>query len=131
MGKDGGKVVKTNKERKRYSVHAALDPKHIAVVMDHHERIGRKFDANEIGHALRDAAIAFLASYTGTFKYLVDMKAKQEVYGRLFASQYAAVCNCLVAEITHELQHAVRDEKQHERRAMINGRIAARKGGKA
>lgn len=95
----------------RYSIHKAVDPKHIAAVMEHSERINRKFDENEIGHTLRDAAIAYLQSYQGTFPFMRTMQAKYRQYGRLYAGQYAKVLNCFVKDVTTELQQAVREVK--------------------
>jgi hypothetical protein len=83
----------------------------IATVMEHRERIGRKLDSNEIGHVFSAIAERYVRGYRGTFGYMLDMQGRLEQYGRLFASQSAGVLNCLVADVTHELQQAVRQER--------------------
>jgi hypothetical protein len=98
----------------KYSVHEAMSQIDIALVMDHREKIGRKFDAPEIGHVFRDIAERFVRGYRGDFPYMLDMQQRLEQYGKLFASQSAGVLNCLVAQATRELQQAVRQEKQKQ-----------------
>jgi hypothetical protein len=98
----------------KYSVHEAMSQIDIALVMDHREKIGRKFDAPEIGHTFEDIAKRFVRGYRGDFPYMLDMQGRLQQYGKLFASQSAGVLNCMVAQVTRELQQAVRQEKHKQ-----------------
>lgn len=106
----------------RYSVRETMDARDIAVVIDSHERLNRKFDSGEIGHELMDIALRFLTSYQGNFAWMHQMKARHAQYGKLFTSQAAGVLNTMVHEIEHELQDAVRQHKkfsgQHTKRVI-------------
>lgn len=103
-----------------YSIHASMDGRDIAVVMDRRERMGRKFDGNEIGHELMEIALRFLLSYQGDFAWMHQMQARHAQYGRLLSSQAAGVLNSMVSEIEHELKHAVRQEKKGGKRKTVS-----------
>lgn len=111
-----------------YTVHGAMSPVDIAIVMDHREKIGRKLDGNEIGHVLREISYRFLRGYTGDFPYLLNMKQRLDQYGRLFASQSAGTLNCLCAIATKEIQQSVRQHAKDQKSTGKTKRLSVQLG---
>lgn len=85
-----------------YSVLESLIPQDVAEVVAHRERIGRKFDANEIGHSLRDVAERFTLSYRGDFEYMYSLQNDLNEYGRLTAAQSAGALNVMYRQVLQE-----------------------------
>jgi len=59
-----------------------------------------KFVDEDVTSALREAGLAFLATYDGTFNYLVDLKTKNP--GKLSVGQVRGILNCIRAEVLRE-----------------------------
>jgi len=59
-----------------------------------------KFVDEDVTDSLREAGLAFLTAYDGTFNYLVDLKTKNPA--NLSVGQVRGILNCIRAEVLRE-----------------------------
>ena len=59
-----------------------------------------KFVDEDVTSALREAGLSYLATYAGTFNYLVDLKTKNPA--NLSVGQVRGILNCIRAEVLRE-----------------------------
>jgi hypothetical protein len=96
-----------------YTVHGAMEPVAIGVVMQRREELDRKFMPVDVTPDLYRIARAYITTYRGTSDYVRDVRAKFEQYGRLFDAQVSGCLNWMVGEVKGELVRAVREDAAH------------------
>jgi Family of unknown function (DUF6011) len=70
------------------------------------DRIGRKFEADDMTPGLRTAARKYLEDYDGTFEFMVDLQDKFAGTGTLSDGQAKGVCNVIAAEVWKQQKQA-------------------------